>query len=98
MFILQYFTGNRDQNTVVTNSFVPILRCRYIRVHPRKWYKHISMRVEFYGCLTGILYNYLLGFSLKRLEKSTVELIKITPSYVILLIDMFKYLNPQREK
>ena len=56
------------------------------------------MRVEFYGCLTGILYNYLLGFSLKRLEKSTVELIKITPSYVILLIDMFRYLNPQCEK
>ena len=57
VFILQYFTGNRDRNTVVTNSFVPILRCRYIRVHPRRWYKHISMRVEFYGCLTGILYN-----------------------------------------
>ena len=57
VFILQYFTGNRDRNTVVTNSFVQILRCRYIRVHPRRWYKHISMRVEFYGCLTGILYN-----------------------------------------
>ena len=52
-YLLQYFTGNRDQNTVVTNSFVPILRCRYIRVRPRGWYKHISMRVEFYGCFTG---------------------------------------------
>ncbi|XP_027046430.1 uncharacterized protein LOC113674157 [Pocillopora damicornis] len=49
---IKYFTGNRDQNTVVTNSFVPILRCRYIRVRPRGWYKHISMRVEFYGCFT----------------------------------------------
>ena len=26
---------------------------RYIRIHPVKWYGHISMRAEFYGCRTG---------------------------------------------
>ena len=69
-YLLQYFTGNRDQNTVVTNSFVPILRCRYIRVRPRGWYKHISMRVEFYGCFTGEhrlnLIHLKIGKILKR--------------------------------
>ena len=41
------------------------------------------MRVEFYGCLTGILYNlevkaiiFYGSFHLSKLEQSTVELIK----------------------
>lgn len=48
-----YFTGNRDRNTVMTNPFNPAIRARYIRVCPWGWYRHISMRVEFYGCFTG---------------------------------------------
>ena len=50
----KYFTGNRDRNTVVTNPFNPAIRARYIRVCPWGWYRHISMRVEFYGCFTGV--------------------------------------------
>ena len=49
----KYFTGNRDRNTVATNPFNPAIRGRYIRVCPWGWYRHISMRVEFYGCFTG---------------------------------------------
>lgn len=52
-FSLQYFPGNRDQNTIVSHPFIPALRCRYVRVRPWGWYRHISMRLEFYGCLTG---------------------------------------------
>ncbi|CAH3022884.1 unnamed protein product [Porites evermanni] len=49
---IKYFSGNRDQNTVVCHPFIPALRCRYVRVHPWGWYRHISMRAEFYGCRT----------------------------------------------
>ena len=53
-FILkQYFTGNRDQNTVKSYALVPNIRARFIRIRPWGWYGHISMRAEFYGCLTG---------------------------------------------
>lgn len=52
--ILQYFTGNRDQNTVVSHPLVPNIKSRFVRVMPWGWYGHISMRVEFYGCLTGL--------------------------------------------
>ncbi|XP_027046414.1 uncharacterized protein LOC113674139 [Pocillopora damicornis] len=48
----KYFTGNRDRNSVVHNPLNPAIRCRYIRVHPWGWYRHISMRAEFYGCFT----------------------------------------------
>ena len=49
----KYLTGNRDRNTVVINPFNPAIRARYIRVCPWGWYRHISMRVELYGCFTG---------------------------------------------
>ena len=55
----QYFTGNRDQNTVVQYRLFPRVIARYIRVHPWGWYKHISMRVEFYGCPEGNVYSVL---------------------------------------
>lgn len=55
----QYFTGNRDQNTVVQYRLFPLVIARYIRVHPWGWYKHISMRVEFYGCPEGNVYSVL---------------------------------------
>ena len=58
-FCFQYFTGNRDQNTVVQYRLFPRVIARYIRVHPWGWYKHISMRVEFYGCPEGNVYSVL---------------------------------------
>ena len=50
----QYFTGNRDRNSVVMYPFNPPIKGRLIRVVPWGWRSHISMRVEFYGCYTGM--------------------------------------------
>lgn len=52
-FIFQYFSGNRDRNTLVSHPFIPAIRGQYIRIHPWGWHAHISMRVEFYGCRIG---------------------------------------------
>ena len=54
VFFFQYFTGNRDQNTVVQHRFYPPIKARFIQVRPWGWYGHISMRVEFYGCAEGM--------------------------------------------
>ncbi|PFX15365.1 G-protein coupled receptor GRL101 [Stylophora pistillata] len=45
------FSGNSDSNTVVHNDLNPPIRARYVRFLPQSWHKHISMRVELYGCL-----------------------------------------------
>ncbi|XP_068677063.1 uncharacterized protein [Montipora foliosa] len=44
------FDGNKDSNTVVYNRLHPPVTARYIRLMPVKWYGHISMRMELYGC------------------------------------------------
>ncbi|EDO37660.1 predicted protein [Nematostella vectensis] len=44
------FSANRDRDSVVTNPLFPAIKSRYIRFLPLTWYKHISMRVEIYGC------------------------------------------------
>ncbi|EDO48083.1 predicted protein, partial [Nematostella vectensis] len=48
------FNGNYDRFVVVINKFRRPLNGRYFRVHPVTWRRRISMRVEFYGCVTGI--------------------------------------------
>jgi hypothetical protein len=48
------FTGNSDQNTVVTNVLDPPITARYIRLLPKTWEGHISLRLELYGCPKGI--------------------------------------------
>ena len=44
--------GNYDANSIVYHDISPALKARFIRVHPRSWARHISMRVEFYGCFS----------------------------------------------
>ena len=51
---LQYFRGNSDRNTIVSHPVSPAIRCRTVRIRPWGWRSHISMRVEFLGCLTGM--------------------------------------------
>ncbi|XP_015757096.1 PREDICTED: uncharacterized protein LOC107336222 [Acropora digitifera] len=46
----QYFTGNYDGASVVTRTLTPPVVTRCVRIHPRGWYRHISMRVELHGC------------------------------------------------
>ena len=50
---LQYFTGNRDRNSIVTHAINPPLLARFVRIHPKSWSSHICMRVELYGCRAG---------------------------------------------
>ncbi|KAL9955596.1 hypothetical protein ACROYT_G036938 [Oculina patagonica] len=49
----QVFTGNSDRYTVVRNELDKPVITRYIRIHPKTWNGHISMRTEFYGCKSG---------------------------------------------
>ena len=45
------FEANFDQHTVVTSSLPSDgVVARYVRLMPRLWHVHISMRVEFTGC------------------------------------------------
>ncbi|XP_031574613.1 uncharacterized protein LOC116308348 isoform X2 [Actinia tenebrosa] len=44
------FNGNTNRNTVVKHTLSPAAEGRYIRLHPKAWKGHISMRMEFYGC------------------------------------------------
>ncbi|XP_031562905.1 uncharacterized protein LOC116298543 [Actinia tenebrosa] len=46
-------TGNADRNTIVGHVLLTPIIARYIRVRPKSWYRHISMRLELYGCTTG---------------------------------------------
>lgn len=46
-------TGNSDRNTIVRHRFSKPLRCRYVRVVPQQWHRHIAMRVEIYGRRLG---------------------------------------------
>ncbi|XP_039255023.1 lactadherin-like [Styela clava] len=39
------FTGNKNQNDRSVQKFGH-LHCRYIRIYPQSWYKHMSMRFE----------------------------------------------------
>ncbi|KAL9955698.1 hypothetical protein ACROYT_G037058 [Oculina patagonica] len=46
----QVFQGNRDDNSVVINTFNPPIVARLIRFHPVKFYRWPSLRMELYGC------------------------------------------------
>ncbi|KAK3733559.1 hypothetical protein QZH41_004256 [Actinostola sp. cb2023] len=47
--------GNRDRNTVVKRDLVPPINARYVRVYPKTWYEEASLRMELYGCKSGIV-------------------------------------------
>jgi len=40
------FTGNTDRNSHVTNMFDTPVKARTLRIQPKTWNKHISMRFE----------------------------------------------------
>lgn len=44
------FQANVERYYVNINRLLPSIKARFVRVYPQKWYGHISMRVEFYGC------------------------------------------------
>ena len=59
-FSWQIFRGNNHQNSIKIQALSPPVYGRFIRIHPWSWYRHISMRVEFYGCKTGQLEDFIL--------------------------------------
>ncbi len=40
------FTGNNNQNTVVTNLFTQAVTGRYVRIYPQSYNEHMSMRAD----------------------------------------------------
>jgi len=50
---LQVLNANKDRNTVVLNVLHHAITARYIRLHPKTWRGHISMRMELLGCASG---------------------------------------------
>ena len=56
----QIFQGNWDSNTVVYNVITPVIYTRYIRILPKSWESHLSMRAEFYSCQYGKYLKYIV--------------------------------------
>ena len=51
IFLHQVFDGNTDQNSLSTHQLAEHIIARKVRLHPRTWHRHISLRAEFYGCI-----------------------------------------------
>ncbi|KAL9955705.1 hypothetical protein ACROYT_G037065 [Oculina patagonica] len=49
----QVFQGNTDDNSVVINTFNPPIVARFLRLHPVKFFRLTSLRMELYGCHSG---------------------------------------------
>eukprot|EP00118_Oscarella_pearsei_P025096 m.307501 g.307501 ORF g.307501 m.307501 type:complete len:522 (+) comp42362_c0_seq1:47-1612(+) len=65
------FVGNSDQHRVIRNNFSPPISCRFIRLNPVTWFNHISLRLEFYGCLNAC--DSPLGTSTGALDNSRLS-------------------------
>ncbi|XP_048582331.1 uncharacterized protein LOC5506315 isoform X2 [Nematostella vectensis] len=48
--LVKTFTGNSNRNSVVRNAVSPAIEARFVRIHPKSWHNHVSMRVELIGC------------------------------------------------
>lgn len=53
LLFYQIFRGNFERNFIVTHRFRRPFKARYVRIHPKSWRSHISMRLELYGCRLG---------------------------------------------
>ena len=90
--ILKYFTGNRDQNSVVQHGLYPRIKAYIIRVHPWGWYRHISMRVEFYGCREGEMNDKF--FSWEQLQKVITKQ-RFIPQETLHRVLFFSFAEPK---
>jgi len=46
---VKIFPANNDRNSVVAHALTPHIFARYVKIKPRTWFRHISMRFEVYG-------------------------------------------------
>ncbi|XP_015750272.1 PREDICTED: uncharacterized protein LOC107326864 [Acropora digitifera] len=63
------FQANRDQHSLVQNAITPPIYARFVKLIPRGWYRHICMRVEYYGCFADRC-DVPLGFQDGRVLRS----------------------------
>ena len=62
----QLLNGNNDRHTVVSHVLPKPIIARYIRIHPKAWHGHVSMRVGLYGCTKGMWFycTFMMLFSI----------------------------------
>ena len=66
-FLLKVFDGNDDSSTVVVKRLSEPIRTRFVRLLPLEWHKHISMRIEIYGCPGRVdHFERLLSFMVEK--------------------------------
>ncbi|XP_078346340.1 uncharacterized protein LOC144631705 isoform X1 [Oculina patagonica] len=66
------YKGNNDQNSVVVNTLMEPIEARFIRLHPYAWYRHISLRMELYGCSLHSECATSLGIENYRIPNSAI--------------------------
>ena len=47
---IKTFTGNSNAIGVKTNQFRDTFVTRFLRIHPKEFYRDMCLRLEFYGC------------------------------------------------
>ena len=57
-YLDKVFTGNTDSDTVVEHTFDNVIVASYVRVYPRTWQGHISLRWEVYECRSTGKHKY----------------------------------------
>ena len=50
---IKVFTGNANNEQIVTRILQLVNGFRYIRIHPKSWENSCSMRMELVGCYLG---------------------------------------------
>ncbi|XP_028407274.1 uncharacterized protein LOC114529904, partial [Dendronephthya gigantea] len=48
------FQANFDMNTIVRQRLQRVIFARFIRIYPKTWHIHLSMRIEFEGCRKAV--------------------------------------------
>ena len=86
----QVFRGNRDPRSIVTEVVSPAIVSRYIRIHPRKWKNHISMRVDFLGCRSGKRNTKRLVLLTQNNNCSDWDTTEMILSYLTYLVPVWK--------
>lgn len=76
--MFQLFNGNTDRYTVVRHILEEPIIARFVRIQPKTWYRHISMRAEFYGCTKGLLKSTLQNSYRKNWKNTTNSLSTMT--------------------
>ena len=76
---LQFFKGNADEDTPVTNMFQCPVIAKCIRINPLDWKNNIGMRLDLIGCPLGLfwfepLHSELLSDA-KQEQRNCIEML-----------------------